>query len=461
MNGALNFLFPQRDKVWLITLLGSLVAPLLILLLKPLDLTLSQSSVLAVLLLVITWWSTGTVKKIPSSLFLLLCFLLFSGAPAQVVFTFPLSETFFLILLTYVFSQGIANSFIMDKLITPRLMKYVKTPVQTLLAMVGVFYLSMYLIPQPLARLILIASLFKRFLDATEVPKATVHVLMFGLFLMYGAVNMSTRNADIILNNAAVSFAGLSFSDADWIAHMLVPTLFYLVLILSLFILLFKKHLLGIRLHHTTSQGNSRLNRTEKAALVIAMITVLLWVTQSMHHISAIWITLAANLAFAAIGVIKWKDLKAIDISTLVFLTAAFCIGGVLKHSGTAEVLFSQINSLLPTEPNTFYLLAIVLIAMLMHLILGSNTTTLSVVVPSLVILTGSTLPPNITMLLSVIGVCFHSVLPFHSVALMIGVGNDYFPARLVPHYGIPATLLVFAGALLLYVPWWRLMGYV
>ena len=460
MKALTDFFFPARTRAWRITLALSFLGPLLILLTGPLGLSLTQRSVLAVLLLVITWWSTGAVRKIPASLFLLLAFLLLGAAPPRMVLTFPLSENFALILFTYVFSQGIANSRIMDKLITPRLMKHIKTPIQALLAMVAVFYLSMYVIPQPLGRLILVAALFKRFLEATDVPRETEQVLMFGLFLLYGAVNMGTRNADIILNNAVVSFAGLQFSDWDWIRYMLVPSLGYLALILGFFILLFRKQLLGIRLQPAAPQAKSRLEPRERLALIIALSTVLLWLSQPWHQVSAVWVTLVANLAFVALGFITLKDIRAIDVSTLVFLTAAFSIGGVLKHSGTAQVLFSRIHGLLPQEANTAYLLAIVLIAMLMHLILGSNTTTLSVVIPSLVLLSAGAIPPEITMLLSVVGVCFHGILPFHSVALMIGTGNDYFPARLVPRFGLPATLLVFAGALLFFLPWWRLMGF-
>lgn len=456
---ALDFLFPPRSRKWALTLLLSLPLPLLILLLRPLGLSLRQSAVVAILVLVITWWSTGAVKKIPASLALLLGFLAVGGAPAASIFAFPLSENFFLILITYVFSQGIGNAGLMDKLLTPMLRRRLRSPLQVLLAMTALLFLTIYLIPQPLARLILLAALFRRYLSSGRLPESAAQVLLFGLFLLYGAVNLATRNADIILNSAAVGFAGLDMSDAEWARHMLVPTLGYLALILGLFVLIFRRQLLGLRMAPDASARREKLDRRERLALLITLATVLLWVTQGLHRLSAVWVTLAACLAFAAIGVLTRRDLKAVDVGTLVFLTAAFCIGGVLKSSGTAEVLFSRLNALLPDRASTAYLLIIPLIAMIMHMLLGSNTTTLSVVIPSLTYLTSGLVPAGATMLLCVLGVCFHSILPFHSVALMIGAGNDYFPAGLVPRYGIPATLLVFLGALLLYLPWWRLTG--
>ena len=70
----------------------SLIAPLCILALRPLGLTLRQSGVLAAVVLTIIWWSADIVKKIPASFFLLAVFWAVSGAGFRKVFSFPLSE---------------------------------------------------------------------------------------------------------------------------------------------------------------------------------------------------------------------------------------------------------------------------------------------------------------------------------------------------------------------------------
>lgn len=147
-------------------------APLCILLFRPLGLDLRQSAVLAGVLLTITWWSANIVKKIPASLFLLLVFALFSGAGLPKVFAFPLSDTFPMLVVTYLFSQAIANAGILESLIEPLLCRFVRTPLRCLLAIIITFFLMIYVIPQPLARLIIVGTVFRCFLDKAEPARA-------------------------------------------------------------------------------------------------------------------------------------------------------------------------------------------------------------------------------------------------------------------------------------------------
>ena len=106
----------------------TLVLPALILLLRPLGFTLQQSVILAALVLTILWWVTGVVERTAASLFLLAAFLLCSGAPIQTVFSFPLSENFVLITVSFLFSQGISNSGLPGKLLQPLLAHFARSP---------------------------------------------------------------------------------------------------------------------------------------------------------------------------------------------------------------------------------------------------------------------------------------------------------------------------------------------
>lgn len=116
MFGTLKkyFLPDAFSSRWLLEMFASLVLPCVILIVKPLDLDFCQSCVVAGILLSVTWWSSGIVKRIPASIFLLLVFSLVSGVSLHKVFVFPLSESFPMIAITYLFSQAIANSGLID-----------------------------------------------------------------------------------------------------------------------------------------------------------------------------------------------------------------------------------------------------------------------------------------------------------------------------------------------------------
>ena len=102
-----------------------------------------------------------------------------------------------------------------------------------------------------------------------------------------------------------------------------------------------------------------------------------------------------------------------------------------------------------------------VLVSMLLHMILGSNTTTLSVAVPGMIILCGQTVASPVIVFTAVTSVSFHALLPFHSVAMMIGASNGYFPARYVTRMGLALTVLTFAAVAGVFYPYWNMCGLV
>ena len=132
-----------------LSLLLTLLPPLLILLLRPFGMDWLQGGILAALILTIFWWVSGVVERTLASSFLLLVFLLFSGAPVRSIFTFPLSENFLMIVFSFLFSQGISNSGLTGKLLQPLLGRFARTPLRLLLSMVLSAFVMIFIIPQP------------------------------------------------------------------------------------------------------------------------------------------------------------------------------------------------------------------------------------------------------------------------------------------------------------------------
>lgn len=449
----------QPDGGWIAGLLLSLAIPAVILVGRPIGLTLRQSAVVAAVLLVIIWWSAGIVKKIPASVFLIAFFCLVSRVGMRTIFSFPLSETFPMIVMTYLFSQGIANSGLIDRIFQPLLLRLVHTPWQCLLAVAAMFYLTMYVIPQPLARVIIVAAMFHQFLKQTDLPEQTCSVLMYGVFLLFAVVNMSAKDADMIMNHVAAGFSETPISNGMWMRYMLPPTLVTCALVLLVFLFFFRRELLGLTIKTRVQTAHVPLDRRQKAALAVIVVTVLLWMTSGLHGINNTVITVLGTALLFGLGVLHREDLKTIDVTTLVFLTAAFSIGGVMKSCGAADKVFGVLQGIFPAGFSVGYLLVMVLVSMLLHMILGSNTTTLSVAVPGMIILCRQTVASPVIVFTAVASVSFHALLPFHSVAMMIGASNGYFPARYVTRMGIALTVLTFAAVAGVFYPYWNMCG--
>ena len=464
-----NFCIPVTPK-WLLKLAASLVVPALIFFLRPLEMNFTQSTTVAGVLLVIIWWTAGIVKKVPASLFLLAWFCVFSGAPAKTIFTFPLGETFVMLVITYLFSQAIGNSGILDRVLLPLIMRLAKTPFRCILAVILSLYLTMYVVPQPMARLVLVAVVFDTFLRRTTLEAECRQVIMYAVFVLYALVNMSCKDADFIMNYVAAGASGVEITNGMWPRAMAVPVLGYIAMVLVVFLWVFRKQVFGLKVELLpgTETAFTGFHGRELVPVIIVAVTVLLWMT------AGIWdpgirlfgvitgntlVTFVATVILFALGVLGKKDFAAIDVVTLLFLSAAMAIGGVLKACGAADLVFGRLSGVLPETFSVRYLLVMMLVGMMLHMVLGSNTTTLSVIVPGLIMLCDGMVSPEMVVYTSIISVAFHAILPFHSVSLMVGISNDYFPGRYVTRLGVVVTPVVFLAAALMFLPWWKFIG--
>ncbi len=429
---------------------------------KPFDTDTKQALVLAAVLATIGCWTLDLCNKAIPSAILVLVLLLIRAAPAERVLAFPLSSTFLMILLCYLFSRGISNSGLAKALIDPLLVRYGRTPLRLILLMILLLTVTIRIIPQPLVRLIMLAEIFTGFLDRTDVRPRQKQLLLFALFEFYILVNAGFLEADIILNTSAVGFAGLSMSGGEWIKFMLPPTAVYIAATLALFLWMYRKELRHVQIGMAgggEASGPQPLAPRQKLLLAVVLATILLWVTRSFHGINENLVTLVSVALMFALGWLKPADLKSIDVSTLTFLTAAYAIGGAMTGSGTAQKMLSGAGTLFPAELSAGYILLIVVITMLLHFLLGSNTTALSVAIPGLLILCGGKLSPAALMFIAYISLVPHHLLPFHCIGMAIGEGNGYFKGDLIARFGLPMMGMIVAAVFGLYLPWWRLLG--
>lgn len=434
-----------------------------ILLLKPFGLDFRQAAVLAAIAVVIICWTLELCNKTLASAVLVVVLLLLNCAPPEKVLSFPLSATFPMIVLCYLFSRGISNSGIAKLLIDPLLSRYANTPLRIILLMILTLALTIRVIPQPLVRLIMLSEIFSSFLARTDTEEGTRQILLFSLYEFYIIVNAGALNADIILNTSAVSFAGLDMDASAWLKYMLLPTAAYCGLALLTLCVMFRRQLIGAKIHllpgESAVAGSVHLSRRQTLLLITVLGTIALWITKPLHGVSENTVSLVSVALMAALGWLAPRDLNSIDVSTLVFLTAANAIGSAMTGSGAAQKLLSGLKGAFPAEFSIRYVLLLILVSMALHFLLGSNTTALSVAIPGLALLCGDTVSPEVLTLTAYMSLIPHHLLPFHCIGMAIGVGNGYFKADLIFKVGLAMMVLIFVAILGIYMPWWKIIG--
>lgn len=442
-----------------VKLVASVCPGLLLLFLRPMGMSLQQSAVSACLLMVVIWWVTGLVERTVASGVLLVCFFLVSGAPVRTILTFPLSENFIMIAVSFLFSQGIMNSGLAERLLEPLLFRHARTPARLLAAMILCSGVVMLFIPQSISRVIIVASIFSHFFEELGLDRELKAVLMFGLFFTSIFLGLLMIRGDLVLNYGLMTVSGITLTEEEWVRLITVPTAVFLLLSVGLYALLYRRTLAAYRPVLARTVARATLTRKEKGLLAFLLLVAAAWGTEPLHHISGTVVVCAGTALMAPLGLLGAPDLKSVNLKLLFFLTAAFSIGGVMKACGVADLLFSGFIALFPKTFSPSYALAVLGTAMILHMLLGSNVTTLSVVVPGLLTVSAGVAPPLLVSLLAYIAVSGHFILPFHHVTLLVGEGEGWFTARQVVRFGLPLTVLTLFTGLVLYLGWWRLLG--
>ena len=94
-----------------------------------------------------------------------------------------------------------------------------------------------------------------------------------------------------------------------------------------------------------------------------------------------------------------------------------------------------------------------------MHMLLGSNVTTMSVVLPGIMTISAGVVPWLPLLLTLYMAICAHFLLPFHHVTLLLGEGGGYYENRHLFRVGLPMTILIPLYILTVCMGWWRFTG--
>ncbi|MDO6513418.1 MULTISPECIES: SLC13 family permease [unclassified Neptuniibacter] len=212
------------------------------------------------------------------------------------------------------------------------------------------------------------------------------------------------------------------------------------------------------------SVAKEPVSKQEYKLMVIMMVTLGFWLTDSLHHISAAWIGLAAVciLLMPRIGVVSQQSFqKKFNISSLVFVVGVLGVGALINYSGIGDVVGEQLNTWLPLSsehPLLSYL----------SLSLTAFTTGMVATLPGVpAILTpfaeqmsdksGFTL--EAVLMTQVLG--FSTILfPFQSAPLMVGMqlaGVSIRHAAKLCFVLTPITILVLFPLDYL---WWKILGW-
>lgn len=443
------------------------IVSLLLVVWNPLGMEQSQSILFSCLVFTVALWATEAVHKSLACIFLLSSFALFGKTRMVEILSFAWSDTLLLIVTTTLLSVGIMKTGIVHRYVESLFRKNSSNIFKLLILPYLFGVILVFLIPQAFARVIIIGAILNSLLTAqTKEEERAKQALIFNGFIGVTMTYMFFNNGDIVLNQAAIRFAGdevkqiLTFQ--RWLLLMAPPSLIASAVVLFIVYFVFRKDLSGFHPGMITkvSYESGEISKRKQTITLISMIVIIfLWMTQSLHHISP-WIpALEGTVVLFGIKVLDREDMKAVNPYFLLFLLTVFSIGKVLGQSGITQIVFEDLNTLIPQADSFLYLLVIAAVVMVLHLCIGSSVATMSVVLPIMIPLTQSFgYRAEVITLMVYIIVNVHFLLPFHHATVMIGTAKEYYPEKYMFRFGAVMTAVTFILLYGLYFPWWKLL---
>jgi di/tricarboxylate transporter len=208
-----------------------------------------------------------------------------------------------------------------------------------------------------------------------------------------------------------------------------------------------------------TYMSKPKMDQRNKRDLIIILFMLIVWATEEFHGVGGTYVVVISTFLMIPLKLVGKKDIQAINYHLLIFLTAAFSIGPVMTFSGLADIIFSKFTGLFPTSFSLVYAFVILAVAVVLHLILGSNVTTMSVVIPGLMTVSSGIVSPIIVIFLIFVAICGHFILPFHNVLLLLGNGSGYYDNKPVIKYGLFLFPVMLLSVFFIFLPWWQYMS--
>ena len=201
----------------------------------------------------------------------------------------------------------------------------------------------------------------------------------------------------------------------------------------------------------------------EKALATILMVSLGLFATDSLHHVSPAWISLGAGIAclLPTLGIVSPKSLnEQMHITPLVYVAGFLGVGALISHSGLGELVTQHLLSAAGVAPgeqsrNTVIFLGVAAVIGLLTTLPGLP----AVLTPLAGQFSAASGLPVYTVLMLQVPAFSTVFLPYQSPPMMIAMHLGGVSMRSGTRLCLALALLTVAVLLPLDYCWYRLVG--
>jgi len=440
---------------------------LLFLAVSPASLSPDAAKAAALVIVVISSWATGIFPEYLTALFFFFLAMLFSVAPAEVVFSGFGTNTFWLVFGGLVIGVGITETGLGNR-IAAKVVSYLDGSYLKLISgLVVMGILFAFLMPSPIGRVLLLIPIALRISNYFGFAKSSNGHTGVILAVIIGTVVpaftiLPSNGVNMILAGMSETQFGISMLYGDYLfLNFPVFGILKALLLVVLILVLYPDKPQKERGEGLMAVGP--LSRKEGVLSVITILLLALWITDSIHKVSPAWVSLggAIVLLLPGIQIVGSQEFtQKINYGSLFYLAGILGVGGLVSYSGLGDVLADHLIRSLPFSQDRPFL-NYVLLSMVSSFtgVLGTLPSVPAVMTPIADTLSQVTGLPLKTVLMTQVLGFSTALLPYQIPSIVVGM--QIAGEKLAESAKI--FLLLAAATFIFLLPlnyfWWKALG--
>jgi di/tricarboxylate transporter len=418
-----------------------------------------------VVLATVLMWATRIVPEyLAAFVFFVVC-AIGLVAPASVFLSGFTGPAAWLVFSGSVIGASLGHTGLADRL-GARLAAVANGRFPAVIARVAVFGTGLaFVMPSGMGRIFLLAPLLAAFADRAGLAKgsrgrAGVMVAgIFGTFFPAMAVLPANVPNNVLAGLLEATGIGVPTFSEYLLLHFPVLGFGKLMLLIALLAIGFRD---VPRVPAPAAPPPPPMTAVEKRLAVVLAVTIGLWLTDSLHGVSATWVGMAAAVVclWPGTGLLPVNPMRSVAFEPIVYVAGVVGLGAVVGHTGLGtrlgEILTAVIAPLAGSAIASYVGLAAIAAGLGPLVTAVGVPAILTPIAPVLATATG--LPVATVTMSQVLG--FSTVfLPYQAPPLAVAVQIGAMPAREAIRYCLMLALLTILVLWPLDLLWWMLLG--
>jgi di/tricarboxylate transporter len=300
-------------------------------------------------------WATRLVPEYLTSLLLFSTAMIFHAAPPDIVFSGFQSDAFWLLLSGFVLGAAIGKVGIADRIGLSLSSLFGRSWFSMVSGVVAITYLLAFIMPSNTGRSTLLMPIVLALADRTGLGEGSRGRIGLALAVGLGTNDLSASILpaslpNLILSSTAAHGYGLTFAYSTYLLlHGPILGLFKGAIIAVYLTLAFPASPRML----PRAEAGTKFSADEWKLSAILLVTLVLWMTDSIHGIRAAWIGLisACICLLPRVGLLSSEDfVRDINIRTCIYLAGILALASIVTWSHLGEQIGNVIIPRLPLD---------------------------------------------------------------------------------------------------------------